>query len=272
MEKAEDRLTPYICTTCGVQYPPSSVPPLSCKICEDDRQYVNPNGQTWTTLAKLNDHYKNTIEQVASNIYSIRTQPDFGIGQRAHLIVTPGGNILWDCISNIDKDTFEEINKSGGIKAIALSHPHYFSTMVEWSKSFNNAPIYVNSLDAEWLARKDAAVNLWEGHEFTLWDDIQLICCGGHFPGGSVLHNPQNGGQLLVGDVIQVCPDLKSVSFMYSYPNMIPLSKKEIRGIQSAISGKTYETIYGAFGRYITKNAMAVMDFSVDRYLRIFEE
>jgi glyoxylase-like metal-dependent hydrolase (beta-lactamase superfamily II) len=261
-------LTPYICTTCGVQYAPTATPPSKCKICEDDRQYLNPKGQSWTTLADLNHQHKNIIEQVAPNLYAIYT---FGIGQRAHLLITPGGNILWDCISNIDEETIAEVNKLGGIKAIALSHPHYFSTIVEWSKAFGDAAIYVNALDEEWLARRDAPIHLWQGDEITLWDYIQLICCGGHFPGGSVLYSPQNDGLLLVGDVIQVSPDLKTVSFMYSYPNLIPLPKKDILQIQKSISGKVYQAMYGAFGRYILKDAMRAMAFSVERYLRIFE-
>ncbi|SEO44246.1 MBL fold metallo-hydrolase [Mucilaginibacter sp. OK283] len=264
-------LIPYICTTCGVQYPPSATPPSRCKICEDDRQYVNPKGQSWITLASLNQQYKNIIEQVAPNLYAIYTGPAFGIGQRAHLLITPGGNILWDCISNIDQETIAEVNKLGGIKAIALSHPHYFTTIVEWSKAFGNAPVYINALDEEWLCRRDAPLHLWEKQEITLWDDIKLICSGGHFPGGSVLYSPQNDGLLLVGDVIQVSPDLKSVSFMYSYPNLIPLSKKDILQIQQSVSHLKYQAMYGAFGRYILKGAMAVMDFSVSRYLRIFE-
>ncbi len=263
--------TPYICTTCGVQYPPSATPPPTCKICEDDRQYVNPNGQSWTTLADLNHQHKNKIELVAPNLYAIYTDPAFGIGQRAHLLITPGGNILWDCISNIDVETITAINQLGGIKAIAVSHPHYFTTVVEWSTAFNNAPIYINALDEEWLCRRDAPIQLWDEQELDLWDGITLIRCGGHFPGGSILYSPQNEGLLLVGDVIQVSPDLKSVSFMYSYPNLIPLPKRDILQIQHSISKLKYQSMYGAFGRYILTDAMAVMDFSVKRYLRIFE-
>ncbi|HEY9194767.1 MAG TPA: hypothetical protein VIM77_00835, partial [Mucilaginibacter sp.] len=161
---------PYICTTCGVQYPSSVNPPSQCKICTDDRQYVNPNGQSWTTLPDLNHHHKNKIEEVVPNLYAIYTEPAFGIGQRAHLLVTARGNILWDCISNIDDETIHEVNKLGGIKAIALSHPHYFSTIAAWSKAFDDATIYINGLDEEWLCRRDAPINLWQGPELILWD------------------------------------------------------------------------------------------------------
>ena len=141
-------MTSYICLTCGVQYPPSARPPFQCIICEDDRQYVNPAGQAWTTLEEINAQHKNIISRVTANLYAIFSEPAFAISQRAHLLLDSGGNILWDCITNIDEDTIEQVNKLGGIRSIALSHPHYFSTILEWSKAFGNVPIYVNALDS----------------------------------------------------------------------------------------------------------------------------
>src|SRR6476620_3117841 len=129
--------TYYICKTCGVQYNASVNVPTHCPICEDDRQYVKEEGQQWTTLEELNASFTNTIEQIADSVYTIYTTPSFAIGQRAHLIQTPGGNILWDCIANLDAPTITRINELGGISAIALSHPHYFSTIIEWSKAFD---------------------------------------------------------------------------------------------------------------------------------------
>lgn len=264
-------LTAYICTTCGVQYHPSVTPPEHCPICEDERQYVNPKGQTWTTLKQVNQQHENKLEEIARNIYAIYTTPAFGIGQRAHLILSQSGNILWDCITNLDDATIEQINNLGGIKAIALSHPHYYSTIVEWIKAFGNIPIYIHEADQQWLGRKTDAIILWKGKELELWDGIKLICSGGHFDGACVLYNPAGKGSLLVGDTIQVSPDLKTVSFMYSYPNLIPLPKKAILNIAASVQNCDYDSMYGAFGKYIFANAKAAMKFSVDRYLKIFE-
>ncbi|MEO6633020.1 MAG: hypothetical protein ABIN13_14900, partial [Mucilaginibacter sp.] len=124
---------------------------------------------------------------------------------------------------------------------------------------------------AEWLCRSDANIKLWGGGELNLWDGIQLIRCGGHFPGASVLFSPQNNGILLVGDTIQVSPDQKTVSFMYSYPNLVPLPKKEILQIQASVMDKPFDAMFGAFGRYILKDAKKCIEFSVERYLTIFE-
>ena len=261
----------YICTTCGVQYEPSLAPPAHCPICEDERQYVNPLGQSWTTLDRISQQYKNVFELVAPDLYAIYSTPSFGIGQRAHLLLSPGGNILWDCITNIDDSTIAIIEKLGGLKAIALSHPHYFSTIIEWSQRFGHIPVYVHEADAAWLGRKSASIRLWNEPRVQLWDGMQLVHCGGHFAGACVLHTPANKGALFVGDTIQVAPDLKTVSFMYSYPNLIPLSKKDILYIQQAVKGLPYEAMYGAFGRYIRTEAQKAMDYSVNRYLKIFE-
>lgn len=263
--------TYYICKTCGVQYNASVNTPTHCPICEDDRQYVKEEGQQWTTLEELNASFTNTIDQIADRVYAIYTTPSFAIGQRAHLIQTPGGNILWDCIANLDAATITRINELGGISAIALSHPHYFSTIIEWSEAFGNAPVYINALDAEWLGRTDKCIQLWSEPVLDLWDGIQLVRCGGHFPGASILYWPAGKGALFVGDTIQVAPNRKTVSFMYSYPNMIPLPKREILNIQATAAPLTYDAMYGAFGQYIRTNAQAAMERSVKRYLEIFD-
>jgi glyoxylase-like metal-dependent hydrolase (beta-lactamase superfamily II) len=260
----------FICTTCGVQYEASETPPPCCKICEDDRQYIGPGGQAWTTLPQLNRQHKNIIEQVAPGIYAIYTTPGFGINQRAHLLVTPGGNILWDCITNLDASTVGLVQKLGGIRAIAISHPHYFSAIAEWSEAFD-APVYIHKNDAGWLGRPYDAIRFWEGAAHSLWNGIQLVCCGGHFPGAAVLYWPEGKGALFTGDTIQVAPNRKTVSFMYSYPNMIPLPEKQIVQIKASIEDISYDAIYGAFGLYIREGAKAAVAASVKRYLEIFE-
>jgi glyoxylase-like metal-dependent hydrolase (beta-lactamase superfamily II) len=257
-----------ICTTCGVQYEADAIPPNSCLICEDERQYVNPNGQSWANREGLAGKHQNIIEHVGPNLYSIHSSPSFGIGQRAHLLITPQGNILWDCVSLLDPPTVNQINALGGIKAIAISHPHYFATMMDWSRAFHNAPVYINHADADWLCRQGPAVQLWQVPELELWEGIKLVQCGGHFPGANILYVPFGKGSLLVGDVIQVCPDRKSVSFMYSYPNYIPLSGKEVFSIYSLIKDLLFDAIYGAFGHHIFYGGKEALEFSVKRYLK----
>ena len=137
----------YLCVTCATQFPESAKPPEHCPICEDERQYVNPDGQAWTTLEKLRTTHKNTIKKEEEGLYSINTEPKFGIGQRAFLIQTPKGNLLWDCVGLIDDATVSRVKELGGIAEIAISHPHYYTAMVEWSRAFGNAPIHIHEAE-----------------------------------------------------------------------------------------------------------------------------
>jgi hypothetical protein len=260
----------FICQTCGTQFAETTSPPEHCPICEDERQYVGWDGQKWTTPAGLREHHRNLIKPLESGLTGIGTQPGFAIGQRALLIQTPEGNLLWDCISLIDDATIDALRSLGGVAAMAISHPHYYASMVEWSQAFG-APIYLNSADRKWVMRQDPAIHFWEGETLSLFGGLSLIRCGGHFAGGAVLHWPAGAdgqGALLSGDVIQVGSDPAWVSFMYSYPNFIPLSPGKVRHIVAAVDPLPYDRIYGAWWERVVKsNAKAVVEKSAQRYI-----
>ena len=219
--------TPYLCITCGTQFSESAQPPAHCPICEDERQYVNPDGQKWTTLEELRSSHKNIIKQEEPGLYSINTEPKFGIGQRAFLIQTDKGNVLWDCVALLDDATIARVNELGGIAEIAISHPHYYTSMVEWSRAFGGAPIHLHEAERPWVMRPDPCIRFWKGQTLELRAGLKLVSTGGHFEGYQVLHWPAGAGgrgALMAGDQPQICMDPKQVSFMYSYPNYIPLN------------------------------------------------
>jgi hypothetical protein len=267
-------LTAPICVTCGTQFPPSPTPPASCAICNDERQYVPASGQSWTDLQRLRLGHTNTWRRLEPDLYAIRTEPTFAIGQRALLVRSSGGNVLWDCIALLDDATHDLITALGGITVIAISHPHYYTTMVEWAHAFD-AQVMVHAADREWVMRRDSAVSSWEGDTLPLHDGLMLLRCGGHFEGGTVLHWPAGaGGQgaLLSGDVLQVVPDRRFVSFMRSYPNLIPLSAPAVRGVARAIDAFPFERVYGAFQLEILSDAKEAVRRSADRYVRWITE
>ena len=179
----------FICIQCGTQFDETAQPPSSCPICEDERQFVRHGGQEWTTLDRLARDHHNRIENEAPRLLGIGTEPEFAIGQRALLLQSPGGNLLWDCISLLDDETVAEVNARGGIRAIAISHPHFYSSMIEWAERFD-AQIFLHAADREWVMRKSPRIQFWEGTTLSLWDGLTLINCGGHFEGGTVLHWP----------------------------------------------------------------------------------
>jgi hypothetical protein len=260
----------FICTTCGTQYPPSEAPPPACPICEEPRQYVNPAGQSWTTEEALARSHGNVFRLLAPDLFSIATAPAFAIGQRALLLRHPAGNLLWDCLSLLDPATEALVRALGGLAGIAISHPHYYTAMADWAEAFA-CPVHLHAADRQWVMRPDKAIRFWEGRSLRLAPGITLIRCGGHFAGGTVLHWAEGAdgkGALLSGDILQVLPDRRHVSFMRSFPNYWPLSAPAIRRIAAALEGFSFDAIYGAFaGREIPSGGGAALAASVARYL-----
>jgi hypothetical protein len=80
-------------------------PPSVCAICSDERQYVRPTGQQWTTLPELAAAgHAATVAEVEPGLYGITIEPSVGIGQRALLVRTGSGNLLWDPTGYVDDD------------------------------------------------------------------------------------------------------------------------------------------------------------------------
>jgi hypothetical protein len=263
----------HICVTCGSQFGATQGPPERCPICLDQRQYVGAKDRQWTTLAEMGrGEWKNVFQEQESNLIGIGTEPKFGIGQRALLLLRKEGNILWDCISFLDDQTIEAVKKLGGISAIAISHPHYYSSMVEWSRAFENAPIHLHEADRQWVQRPDPNIHFWEGETKSLGTGLTLIRTGGHFDGFQVLHwrdGAAGKGVLLSGDQPQVAMDPKWVSFMYSYPNYIPLNATAVRRIVHTLEPYDYERLYGfTWQSIVEQDAKRAVRRSADRYLK----
>jgi hypothetical protein len=255
-----------------MQFSPNGKPPENCPICQDERQFVNWNGQEWTTISDLQRSHQNLFKPQGPGITGIGTTPKFAIGQRALLVQTGEGNLLWDCISLIDEATTKAVREVGGISAIAISHPHYYSSMVEWSENFGNVPIYIHADDRPWVARPAANIVCWKGEQKQLFGNLTLIRCGGHFEGGAVLHwadGEKGAGALLTGDIIQVVQDRRFVSFMWSYPNYIPLPPSAVNRILQSVRPFGFNRIYGAWWDAIVENdGKAALERSAARYLK----
>lgn len=262
----------YMCVTCGTQFAASAEPPAGCPICEDERQYVNAAGQQWTTLDSLREGgYANVIEPLEPNLYRIKTEPRVGIGQWAHLIRTPAGNVLWDTVPLIDPATVAQIEALGGLSAIAISHPHFHTSMVSWSKAFRGIPVYIHAGNQVDVVRHDPVLHFWDGDSQPVIDGITAVHCGGHFTGSAVLHwrdGADGRGVLLTSDTIDVVADTRWASFMRSYPNLIPLSPNKVRAVVAAIEPYAFDRLYESFGGIMDGGAKAQVRASAERYIR----
>ena len=250
-----------ICTACGAQYEvDSSSQKSSCRICDDPRQFVPPSGQSFTTLKDLRGKHSNTIDSCKfdSAVYEIHTEPKFGIGQRACLIQTPHGNVLWDLVALLDQSTVDRIKELGGIKCIVISHPHFYTTWADWSASFR-CPVYMSKIDSIWANRtrsRSATLELLEDQYTEVLPGITAAICGGHFDGSMALHSSHHNS-LFVADTILAVPSafnpdpakpgVVSYSFLWSIPNAIPLSPDQILGIWRTLKRFDFQATYGVF-------------------------
>ena len=265
-----------ICVTCGVQFAATSEAPGVCPICTDERQFVGWEGQRWTMLRDLQQSHRVVVREEDANLTGIGIEPSFAIGQRGLLIRSIGGNVLWDCMSLVDDDGLRAVKAQGGIDAIAISHPHFYGAMIEWSRAFGGASIYLHAGDRQWVMRPDQAIVYWNGDEREIAPGLTLIRCGGHFAGSAVLHwagGADGRGALLTGDTIQVVRDRRHVSFMRSYPNLVPLSAATVRRIAERVMPLRFERIFGGwFDLAIRRDAKAALQRSAERYLQALRE
>lgn len=258
-----------LCCACGTSFERQPDACGICPICADERQYVPPSGHVWTTPQKLASSHRNSWLELEPGLMAIQTVPAFAINQRALLLQTPQGNILWDCIALIDDATRAIVAALGGLSAIAISHPHYYTTMQDWAAAFD-APIYLHGADKQWICRPSDHLRLWEEDALVLSSSVTLVHGGGHFAGGTVLHwtGTDGKGVLLAGDILQVTPGADHVSFMWSYPNMIPLSAPEVADVAERLAAWPFERIYGAFSHQnIRQDGQNIVARSAKRYI-----
>jgi hypothetical protein len=263
-------MTRWICVACGTRFAESEAQPEQCPICTDARQYVPEEGQRWTTPGEMHGQRRNEIRD-DGELAGVGVDPPFAIGQRALLVPFGESNVMWDCVHLVDVGAVEEIERRGGLAAVAISHPHYYTGMVDWANAFD-CPVYLHAADERWILRPDPSIELWEGDTKELGEGLTLVRAGGHFAGGTVLHwegGEEGSGALLSGDIVQVIPDRSHVGFMYSYPNLIPLPAESVQAIARSLEPYPFETLYGAWwGRIVKGDAKGIVARSAEHYVR----
>lgn len=259
----------WICVTCGVEHAQSERPPESCAICDDERQYVGWGGQQWMSMAELARDHVTVVREEEPGLVGVGTEPAFAIGQRALLVQTPHGNVLWDCVSLLDDEALRRIGELGGITAIGVSHPHFYAANIAYADAFD-ATVLIPRADEGWVRRPSPRIELFDD-EVRPVPGVTIARIGGHFDGAAVLHwaaGAGGAGALLTGDTISVVQDREWVSFMWSYPNFIPLDEQTVRTIGRRVERFAFERLYGGWwGRVVMRDGPAAVRRSVDRYI-----
>ena len=248
----------WTCEQCGAQFADSATPPPACPICQDERQFVNWKGQRWLTRQELATSHR-LVWRDDLGIPGIGVEPSFAIGQRALLLREADGCVMWDCIPLATDEAVSYVRSLGGLKAIAVSHPHFYGAVADWSEAFSGVPVYLHADDRQWITRPYPSIVTWGGESQRLSDDLLLLRAGVHFAGGTILHSrgaAEGKGALFTGDIAMVGMDRRSVSFMYSFPNYIPLGAAAVRRIAAVVAPLAFDRIHGAWwGRNIAAHA-----------------
>lgn len=265
----EKRGVYLVCSTCGTQFPTTDRQALkTCFICDDPRQYTPTSGPSFTTLPDIRSKHKNAFHAFPvdpDTFISIVTEPKCAIGQRAILIRTPTGNVLWDCVTLLDDDTIQQIKDLGGLKAIVISHPHYYSTHTSWAQAFD-CPVYLADEDRGWRTQSSSHQVFLAEPEFDVpGTGVKVLKLGGHFPGSFVALYKS---RLLIADTFMTTPSgtgnwdinalgeereggrpkgQNSYSFMWSIPNMIPLAPNTMVEMWKVLRNHDYVSTHGAF-------------------------
>tara|TARA_R110002074_G_scaffold21547_1_gene66809 strand:+ start:4543 stop:5469 length:927 start_codon:yes stop_codon:yes gene_type:complete len=257
-----------ICKTCGTRYAKHLFHKDKCSICLDERQYVKSYGQQWVSYNELAENHSVKIKKLNIDLYELKVLPEFAIAQRAFYIKSKHGNILWDCIPFIDQPTVDFIKNNGGLSAIVISHPHYYSLMNEWAKAFD-CPIYLQQKDEEWIMDNKTSIKFWNDETKKLNQDFTIHRIGGHFAGSSVLETNLSSfnKSLFVGDTLYLSRDKKHLSVMFSYPNVIPLSHQETKKVFDKIKEIEFDSLFGAFSyQTLESDAHKVFEKSFNFY------
>ena len=137
-------------------------------------------GPEWTTLEQLRPRHRNAWQ---IRIGTTRNRDARVCDRPARAPLAHGGGQLSLGLRRlIDNATIELDSSLGGLSGIAISHPHYYTTMVEWSRAFHDVPIHLHASDREWVMRPDHAIQFWESDRKKLAPESPFLAAAAQFP------------------------------------------------------------------------------------------
>jgi hypothetical protein len=259
----------WICETCAVETADLPEPPAECLVCEDERQWVPEDGQRWTTLRELDERGTHIVaREVEPDLWGLSAEPGVGIGQQTMVVRTPQGSLVFDCVGFIDDAALELVRSLGPTLAVAASHPHMYGVQTEWAHALGDVPVLVAERDREWVRRPSSLVEHYDERR-EVAPGLTLHRVGGHFRGQAVVEwraGAHGAGVLLAADAVFPNPDRRSVSFMRSYPNRIPLSGNVVQRLAAQLESLHFDRLYNNFGAVVPSGAKQVLRASADRH------
>lgn len=97
---------------------------------------------------------------------------------------------------------------------------------------------------------------------------MRVAVLGGHVPGNCVVHwDGRDGAEVLLsGDTISLHPDRRTVAFMCSFPDRIPLSGAVALRVAEAAAAHPFARISGNFENVVPRDARQTVRDSARRH------
>ena len=258
-----------VCAACGNHFPDPR--PGVCVVCADERQWLPPGGQRWTTLAELAAAgHASDVREVEPGLTGIGADPPVAIGQRSLLVATSAGNVLWDPSGFIDDAAVAAVRAAGGLNFVTASHPHFYGAIAEWAGAFG-AEILVPADDAGWLRPGPGRLGPDLGRDAGRAARGDADPVRRALPGqrrAALGAGAEGRGVLLSGDTIFVTPGEDRVTFVWSAPNRLPLSEAAVTGVWDAVRPYRFDRIYGGWWAPVLRtDAWETVRRSATRYI-----
>ena len=263
----------FVCVTCGTQFP-------------DADDAAAERARSATTRASTSRSRASSGRRSPSCAPTTATRSGdegalTGIGTEPHVRDRPAraarparrANLLWDCVTLLDDATAAAVERRGGLAAIAISHPHYYSAMVEWAHRFD-CPVLpargrprvghaarprdrvLGGRDARPRRRADA-------------DPLRRPLRRRHRAAPA-----RRGRAAVAATSSRSSPTARWVCFMYSYPNLIPLPEAAVQAMARrarAVRVRARSTAPGG-ARSSRRDGAGIVRRSAERYARALRE
>jgi glyoxylase-like metal-dependent hydrolase (beta-lactamase superfamily II) len=236
--------SPLICTYCGNRTFIGEGETPECLICAN-RYVPEPKARVRFKRpdALLPDHHTEIV-QLEEDIWRFYVRPNLGIRHYAFFIQRPGGNVLMDMQPILTNDLAAWIGAKGGLKAIVLSHPHYYGAMDDFSTRFH-APVWIHATDRDWAVGYPN-VECLDAEDHSFDETLGMIHIPGQFEGGLCLLYARHRGILFTGDTLMVSPTTGELSAWKSTPRQVPYTRDEFHVIREGILALEFDQLYAS--------------------------
>ena len=138
-------MTRFVCHFCGTQHADAPRQRRSAPTTASTSSGRDSGGRRWRSWRPAGG-----LGSLDGDVLGIGLNPSMPIPQRALFATTDAGNVLWDCLAVVTPRPSTRCVR-GGVTAIAISHPHFYTAMVEWSDALGGVPIYLHEADRGWV-------------------------------------------------------------------------------------------------------------------------